>query len=1491
MKALSKLCMLGRVTLAVALCVVAAIAEEIQEEGASEALPEAESAAEAVGLLCPADIPCKLEIGTAFGIPWLNAEDGELGYFEVSATPQLQPSEIIVTLAVGDVVTYAKRGGQEPTRTDYDWKGGRVLHLPGWSVPHEGETLVVMVEATTLSAKYRVLAASNEDILRLEDGMPVQMTQVESEMRYFSIAIQDNATDLLLSLDAQYGDPDMYVSLEDPEGRFLPSKQNFTWQAISFGTDTLHMQSENLSEYCAPGTDATEVCTYNIGVLAKTNCSYTLKASLNSGWKHPQQLLLGHPQSSFLVEGTYDYYALLVPPQRQDEPRESIVLTLTPKTGGQQDVFITTNSSREPGPTDYDVKSNTWGGSSAVVFSETAPGFCTDCTMYVGVYGFTSGSYSIVASQGLTRLQEGFPQQGSVGLGSQQQYYEFFNPPGNLQPIQVVVTRLTGDPDIYVSVEGGDLPGPHNFNWMGGATGTDFIDMSPTDDLFCNDCVYTMGVTSSSNSSFTLSVTHVDERAPTSPPTTTTAPTVTLLAHGRPQAGRVGNHGLLHYIVQPDSDTHRLTVSMTKSYGLADLYMTRLDGDNITAIDPMDDSTFSWTSKGLAEDKIIVEGEGPLTGTRPYLIAAGGGSMARFVVTATFSEGVSLLQAGVPQRHALQAGKSMSFGFLVDEDDEDLQLTLTPIRGDVALYANMGVRPSCDEPQKGGDMGEVVIAGDEEGEVVCSGWTWSSTSGFRRDITISSGDPCDVSGQQPRQDDQGGEGDGDGDADGDANAEDVAPIDESAQVDVSEECRPSSFGVGMMFMTVAVQGTSGAYFSIMASLVGKHVALIAGVPQHAVTSPMIPCGSPIAAENGPCSAQSEASSVMQEALFVLRVMPGSGWTTSGFSLSLLPDCPPGSCNAGANSTCPIGCPPKPAKAYVKSCLEGSCLPGDRFPSEGNADKEFDVSPAHGSIFIDDKMGSPGDGVFCVPVSPKGGAKETACVYYIAVTAGGEDEPPMRLTATADVPHGATLVAPCIGDESLPDGMIVTGANHLPASGMKLFEICSKGDVDFQASQHVSVENCRGEVDLLICDDRCPQVYPSMEDSEYSYMSNGHMVCTIPAGKKVPQCEPLWQDGAQTEVSVTVEGAAAEGSTFFVGVGMRKGQRAQDQEHVLKINLLGEGGVPISPVLSANPLPAAADGAASRAFVQGSEATIEWGGATLQTPKISGEHPHDVEHRDCGDYCTFEVFAVPRRLRAKFPHTPCGLKSVRDRFRVDVVYSYVGLAKASQAVTQMTLHGLNDEQHDIFVVATCDFLCLEALLRMQCSRTMGMIKIPCKSQVAVFPAAKLVSSMSALSGSSSSGGGGGGGGGRSSSGSHGGGSDTLRSPVLLMAAVLAAVGGILFALNRMGGGNDGGGRYTPADTSGSAESAGGGAWGWLVGGSGGGGGGSERQASAGAGFELTDLQRRGGGSQGGGGGVALSSHGLGDFLVGDRGRTADAAEAGPGYTSLLAGQEQ
>lgn len=69
---------------------------------------------------------------------------------------------------------------------------------------------------------------------------------------------------------------------------------------------------------------------------------------------------------------------------------------------------------------------------------------------------------------------------------------------------------------------------------------------------------------------------------------------------------------------------------------------------------------------------------------------------------------------------------------------------------------------------------------------------------------------------------------------------------------------------------------------------------------------------------------------------------------------------------------------------------------------------------------------------------------------------------------------------------------------------------------------------------------------------------------------------------------------------------------------------------MAPVLSVKPIPSARDGAASRAYMGGTEVTVEWGGAVLHTPKYSGTHAHEAEDRDCGDFCAFEVYAVPKR---------------------------------------------------------------------------------------------------------------------------------------------------------------------------------------------------------------------------------------------------------------------
>ena len=76
------------------------------------------------------------------------------------------------------------------------------------------------------------------------------------------------------------------------------------------------------------------------------------------------------------------------------------------------------------------------------------------------------------------------------------------------------------------------------------------------------------------------------------PPPPRPPATATLLVHGRPQAGWVRAGHMQYYLVRPESDTARLTVSLTTSLGQADLYMARRNES--MEIDPLDDSTYRF---------------------------------------------------------------------------------------------------------------------------------------------------------------------------------------------------------------------------------------------------------------------------------------------------------------------------------------------------------------------------------------------------------------------------------------------------------------------------------------------------------------------------------------------------------------------------------------------------------------------------------------------------------------------------------------------------------------------------------------------------------------------------------------------------------------------------------------------------------------------------------------------------------------------------------
>lgn len=99
--------------------------------------------------------------------------------------------------------------------------------------------------------------------------------------------------------------------------------------------------------------------------------------------------------------------------------------------GGDVDLYVkfAEGSNRtEPGKTVYDYKSAGWSSvSEQVEVQWNMPHYCLDCVVYIAVYGYTKGSYSIQAtSTGIATLQAGDSIGGTVRQG-QYVYYSYYN--------------------------------------------------------------------------------------------------------------------------------------------------------------------------------------------------------------------------------------------------------------------------------------------------------------------------------------------------------------------------------------------------------------------------------------------------------------------------------------------------------------------------------------------------------------------------------------------------------------------------------------------------------------------------------------------------------------------------------------------------------------------------------------------------------------------------------------------------------------------------------------------------------------------------------------------------------------------------------------------------------------------------------------------------------------------------------------------------------
>ena len=84
-----------------------------------------------------------------------------------------------------------------------------------------------------------------------------------------------------------------------------------------------------------------------------------------------------------------------------------------------------TGPTKEPGKGNFDYKSTGWSSVAEVItLSYDMPKFCTSCVVYLAVYGFSKGSYSLQASSnGVIRLSS----DKSVGDNVAQNTYNYYS--------------------------------------------------------------------------------------------------------------------------------------------------------------------------------------------------------------------------------------------------------------------------------------------------------------------------------------------------------------------------------------------------------------------------------------------------------------------------------------------------------------------------------------------------------------------------------------------------------------------------------------------------------------------------------------------------------------------------------------------------------------------------------------------------------------------------------------------------------------------------------------------------------------------------------------------------------------------------------------------------------------------------------------------------------------------------------------------------------
>jgi len=349
-----------------------------------------------------------------------------------------------------------------------------------------------------------------------------------------------------------------------------------------------------------------------------------------------------------------------------------MTVTVTP-TFGNPDLYMSAQQGPQvlstPTPLQYQAKQDSPGDDAFNWRREDLP--AGEVYAVIGIYGAEHSDYTLLvsSSEDAVTLFSGQPKRFEVREG-EIRYFQFTV--ARMANLDIIVTPLTGDPDLYVSLNN-KKPNFDDHQWssVGVTQRYEHVEIAGDDPARPNnipELQFYMAVVANSATTFSIVA---KAHAPG-------AKTDIQLIDGIPQAGMTTElDNSQGYVVHPAGSHTDITMSLVMHFGVAHIYVNngRFIWNSLPVSEGDERLQIPHTDPGfcvLCDYHITVRSEGP----------------ASYTITSTSSGGFVVLEDGSPVNEVVTKGNYEYFKLFVSRNTDDVQLIMTAFAGNPDLFAS-----------------------------------------------------------------------------------------------------------------------------------------------------------------------------------------------------------------------------------------------------------------------------------------------------------------------------------------------------------------------------------------------------------------------------------------------------------------------------------------------------------------------------------------------------------------------------------------------------------------------------------------------------------------------------------------------------------------------------------------------------------------------------------------------------------------------------------